>query len=629
MLKNKKQKLSTMHYIMRCGTAVLFFLVVCACIIISIVPRPTLTTEKVGSQVTVNSELRLAFSLPVARQVSIELTPKTYGEIKYQDMMIGNHLARTIIFTPEVTWSPETTYEVRISGVKNALPTYRQPKEYVYTFTTESVPTITSVTPSTDSTLNPNTAWSVGLDQPNDKLSEFEFRFTPNMATTTTLSEDKKTYTITPVQLLSQGEAYQLSIFQKKVRYIFGTDTLARQEDATVLWQATWKVKEAPGIVSFSPEGTAVLLNSPLNVVFSDNIDFTSFKNNVRVSPTITGNWQTTDYKTMTLQPNSLAANTVYTVTLTPEIKTYDGGHLVEDSVHTFTTLGPVTVIGSSPAANSQGVGSSNSLSMTFNQEVDHGSAESKFSVAPAVSGDFSWNGATMIFKPKTALAYNTTYSITIAAGVKGQSGFDSVEESKIVFSTELSVTRLSVPFHKQEHHLSCEVATLVMALAYRNVSVSEATLIKAIGFDPTPKKNGVWGDPYKAFVGDIDGHQPSTGYGVYWDPIASAAKKYRSARVITGGNITDITAEIKKGNPVIFWGTAGTGKRIDWKTASGQNIMAVSGEHTRVVVGFIGPADNPTKIITLDPLFGEKYFTQASFLANWAVLGNNAVVVE
>jgi len=79
----------------------------------------------------------------------------------------------------------------------------------------------------------------------------------------------------------------------------------------------------------------------------------------------------------------------------------------------------------------------------------------------------------------------------------------------------------------------------------------------------------------------------------------------------------------------VVIWGTAGTGKRIDWKTPQGGNVVAVSGEHARVAIGFIGPAENPSKIITMDPLYGEKYFTRSSFEWNWGLLGNSGVVIE
>jgi uncharacterized protein YvpB len=557
------------------------------------------------------------------------VTPKTYGEIIYNDTLIGKHLVRTFVFRPEVTWLPDTTYEIRVTNVKSALPTYRAPQEFVYTFTTEATPSITAVLPEHDTTIRPDTAWRVVLDKPNESLSEYEFRLAPDIEVTAELDQTKKEYTITPKTSLSQGGKYSLEIFRRDVRYLFGTDTVAKQEEAQSVWQGSWPVREAPGIASFSPAGQTVPLATNLEVVFSENVDFDSFKEQVTIEPVIAGEWQTTDYKTITFKPAALTKETTYTVTLKAGLQTYAGGFLTEDAVHSFTTIGLVKLSGSTPADKAQGISVAGSVRMNFNQTVDHASAQSAFSINPQTAGTLSWEGETMVFKPDNPLAYNTIYTVTLASGIKSQGGYDSTEVQAISFTTELSVTRLSVPFHRQEHNLSCEVATLVMALQYRGVNVSEATLISAIGFDPTPKANGVWGNPYQAFVGDIDGHQSSTGYGVYWDPVATAAKQYRPARVISGGKLSDITAEIKKGNPVIFWGTAGTGRRIDWKTPSGQSIMAVSGEHTRVAIGFIGSADNPTKIITLDPLFGEKYFSQSSFMANWAVLGYRGVVVE
>jgi hypothetical protein len=60
--------------------------------------------------------------------------------------------------------------------------------------------------------------------------------------------------------------------------------------------------------------------------------------------------------------------------------------------------------------------------------------------------------------------------------------------------------------FHKQEHALSCEAATLKMALSVFGADVSESEILKYLPYDKTPKKNGVWGDPNKGFVGKVDG---------------------------------------------------------------------------------------------------------------------------
>jgi uncharacterized protein YvpB len=92
---------------------------------------------------------------------------------------------------------------------------------------------------------------------------------------------------------------------------------------------------------------------------------------------------------------------------------------------------------------------------------------------------------------------------------------------------------------------------------------------------------------------------------------------------------LSELLTETRKGNPVIIWGTAGSGTRIDWKTPEGQNIVAVNGEHVYVAMGFIGTPEDPKTIIVQDPLVGKRHFTKANFLWNWGLLGNSGVVVE
>ncbi len=92
---------------------------------------------------------------------------------------------------------------------------------------------------------------------------------------------------------------------------------------------------------------------------------------------------------------------------------------------------------------------------------------------------------------------------------------------AKWINKTPLTV--LSVPLYYQKYSLSCEIASLRMALAYKGVLLPEDTLIADLEFDtknpPTrdQKTNRkIWGDPNKGFVGIINGKMPLTGYGVY-----------------------------------------------------------------------------------------------------------------
>lgn len=190
----------------------------------------------------------------------------------------------------------------------------------------------------------------------------------------------------------------------------------------------------------------------------------------------------------------------------------------------------------------------------------------------------------------------------------------------------------LPVKFDKQDHALSCEVATLKMALAYRGITVDESELITKVGFDPTHRKtkNGelTWGDPQKAFVGNIDGKMLVTGYGVYWLPIGRVANNYREAIVFENWSEADLISELENGNPVIIWGYLGSGKPTSWKTEDRKEIRAVSYEHTFVAHGFSGDSREPTGYFVIDPIYGETFFARDTFLKKWDAFGRSGVVV-
>ncbi len=188
----------------------------------------------------------------------------------------------------------------------------------------------------------------------------------------------------------------------------------------------------------------------------------------------------------------------------------------------------------------------------------------------------------------------------------------------------------LRVPFHKQEHALSCEIATLKMVLNFYGVAVSESDLLRDLPLDtPEPRGAGnVWGDPDNGFVGDIDGKIPNIGYGVYEKPIVDLALQYREAKKLAGATLADILMEVQNGRPVIVWGSLASGRDISWFTPGGKYIKAVYGEHTRVVIGFSGTPEDPKYILLLDPIYGKVTMSKNRFLTNWALLDNKAVVV-
>lgn len=217
------------------------------------------------------------------------------------------------------------------------------------------------------------------------------------------------------------------------------------------------------------------------------------------------------------------------------------------------------------------------------------------------------------------------------------ESGAINLPSSWIYYARQLSAGiigqpkptfELAVKFHKQEHSLSCEAATLKMVLDFYGLNVSESEIIKKMPFDPTPKNNGVWGDPDKGFVGNIDGRMPSTGYGIHWKPLAETARNWRGAEIIEGGLAGDLTRHLLAGRPVIVWGYLGRGRPLSWQTPDGKKVSAINGEHTRVVYGFRGSPENPDGFFLMDPTYGAMYWEKNVFLRNWDAFGRSGIVV-
>lgn len=194
----------------------------------------------------------------------------------------------------------------------------------------------------------------------------------------------------------------------------------------------------------------------------------------------------------------------------------------------------------------------------------------------------------------------------------------------------------LDVPYHKQQSALSCEIASLHSVLLYYGLKaedISEQKLFAKLGQAEPLKKtvDGIWGDPNLAFVGSIIGKQIDySGYGVHWDPIAKLANQYQAGfESFSGKDIPFIVSQIDKGAPVIIWGVvAAKGGKValTWKTPEGKEINTWNGEHTYVVYGYRGPADNPKEFLIHDPYFGSQTWSKEKLETQWKIYNNSGV---
>lgn len=327
----------------------------------------------------------------------------------------------------------------------------------------------------------------------------------------------------------------------------------------------------------------------------------------------------------------------------------------------------PPKVINVTPSHDAQDVSFNTPLIIKFDKPV--GRKSLNHLIIPEAYGEWKFEDPlvknhlfrTLVFTPAVDFEQNTRYQVKIEnvispLGIGLPSSFsfsfktqsissekisqnnnqpekllEPQSETSLLTQTEPEITLLNIALDWQDHPLSCEAASLKMALAEKGVYISEDDIMEKIGYDQTPHQGDVWGDPYRAFVGNIDGKICNTGYGVHWDPVANAANNWREAEAFSNWDLKNLTKEIELDNPVMVWGTlpVKTIHDCSWYTPEGKYIKTFWETHVRLVIGFIGESQNPSKIILNDPLTGRLYWSTSYFLTNWKAFGYSGVVIR
>ncbi len=70
-------------------------------------------------------------------------------------------------------------------------------------------------------------------------------------------------------------------------------------------------------------------------------------------------------------------------------------------------------------------------IEVTFDEPVNHPSAERAFEIEPPVEGTFSWAGPTLLFTPSQPLPLETSFTVRIGAGVRDLAGNEVDEPSE------------------------------------------------------------------------------------------------------------------------------------------------------------------------------------------------------
>ena len=191
----------------------------------------------------------------------------------------------------------------------------------------------------------------------------------------------------------------------------------------------------------------------------------------------------------------------------------------------------------------------------------------------------------------------------------------------------------LSVPWYRQVYVLSCESASLRMALAYRGIATTDRAVLDIIGSDlrgPVFDSSGMhWGDPFATFVGNVNGSEVAlTGYGTYYPTIAHAALVLGGHVLRSGQNIlpAELYDAVLNGHPAVVWVTYHWVRltRKDYVAFDGKTVTyAGPGEHAVTLVGV-----QPTRVLINNPATGVEWIDKATFEAIYAIYDHMAVIL-
>ena len=549
---------------------------------------------------------------PIATD-KVQVTPAVKGTWQYIQPDVTKN--PKLVFTPATYLKAHTTYTVTIPNTKRIFGVELEvPK---VSFTTERAPSLKSSGAASwkdGQVVAADETVRVDFVSPNRHLRKLELRTTPELETVSSVQRDQS-YSWSPKNgVWPQNTDVTIELY----------DTKNEQS----LLKKTIHIAAEPALTS--PLGQANIdERESISLTFDQPINHQT----AHIAFELPGKGTWKDDTTYVFTPDKLEPNKSYPYTVAKAMRSRDGGILQHDIAGSISTVGPITVVGTSPRGDGLAQ-ASQTLSFTFSRPVDHASAEQRLSVSGGQVTGMSWRGNTL-YATVANLGYQQTISATIAAGVKNTTfGVPSTRSFSLSFTTEVRSARLDIPFFRQQHAATCTAASLRMALAYRGVGADEIGLVNAMGYNPRSIDKStdppVWDDPQTMFVGSINGSiTGGTGAGPDAPPVAKAARAYgRNASAVTGIDAGWIAQQLYNGNPVIMFGAFSRTGTITWKTPSGDTrIMNLTG-HATTVTGVKGEPSNPIGFWVNDPLRGALYWTTAQVNANIALDPDRQAVV-
>jgi len=220
---------------------------------------------------------------------------------------------------------------------------------------------------------------------------------------------------------------------------------------ANKVWNFTTVGLPVAGSTDPLDKAIGVAPNKVVAITFSGAMDpttitsstFTLMQGTTSVSGTVAYSGTTATFT----PANPLAANTIYTATITTGVKDLAGDAIAANKVWSFTTVVLTTINSTDPLDNATGVAQNKVVAVTFSGAMTPSTiTSSTFTLmqgTTSVSGAVAYSGTTATFTPTNALAANMVYTATVTTGAKDLAG-NAIAANKVWSFTTVGLTTIT-----------------------------------------------------------------------------------------------------------------------------------------------------------------------------------------
>ena len=363
------------------------------------------------------------------------------GTISYTD--------RTASFTPTNPLTANITYTGRITtSVKDMMGNAIQ-EDYVWTFSTDATPTVTSTSPFTNEGGVPfNKVITAQFSMAMSPSTLNGTTFTLKIGTTPvlgTVSYNGTNLSFAPTTNLLPNTEYTATITT-------GAKSLAGMPSAA---NYEWKFStgQVPSVIQTDPldNATSVALNKIISARFNMAMDPLSLMGttfSVKQGTTVVLGTVTYNGTDLFFIPSgNLTAGTEYTATINTNAKSLVGIPLAANYVWKFTTIAGTTptVTSTSPANLETDVVLNKNITAKFSMLMDpltiNSTTVTVYRGTTQTTGTVTYNGTEMSFIPVGNLLPGTEYTVTITTGAKSLAGIPLAANYVWKFTTIAGIT--------------------------------------------------------------------------------------------------------------------------------------------------------------------------------------------